>query len=77
MTTTTTTTNRPSIAIYMRQDKSQLWKSIGDAYEMGYVAALADLGAGLKPLTLREHSDLLIDAIDYFEGYSDAIADNS
>lgn len=68
---------RPSYKIYARQDPEQVWKECDCAYEMGYIAAEADLEAGLPPMQAGEHDMLWGAFSDYHEGYDDAVSDRS
>ena len=67
--------NRPSKNVYMRTDVQQAWRYAESAYSLGYLAAEADLRAGLEAMTRSEHSDLWGADSDYAEGYRDAYAD--
>ena len=70
-----TTDTRPSKLIYCRKDKAQAWRDCETAYELGYVAAEADLRAGLIAMTAAQHGDLWGAVSDYAEGYADAYFD--
>jgi len=72
-----TMTTRPSRLIYTRQDKAQAWRQVDSAYELGYVAAEADIAAGFPPLTWDETRALWGVSTDYAEGYGDAFADHA
>jgi hypothetical protein len=70
-----TTTTRPSKAIYAREDKAHTWRECDSAYELGYIAAEADISAGLPAMTASEQNELWSATSDYAEGYGDAYAD--
>jgi len=72
---TTTTDPRPSKLIYCRKDKEQAWRDCATAYELGYVAAEADMKAGLLPMHACDHNALWGAFSDYAEGYDDAYLD--
>lgn len=67
--------NRPSRAIYRREDKAQMWRECDSAYELGYVAAEADIAAGLEAMIRTEHDDLWGSYTEYAEGYRECYAD--
>jgi hypothetical protein len=69
-------TERPSATIYLRNDPQQAWKDCDSAYELGYIAAEADIAANLSAFTTAQHSALWSHLSDYAEGYRDAYADH-
>ena len=66
---------RPSRSVYMRTDGQQAWRYAESAYSLGYLAAEADMRAGLDAMTANEHADLWGAESDYAEGYRDAYYD--